>query len=74
MKMETIYVYLLNERTDVWRPVQAERISDSIFKIPDTAAIPEYEEWMFKPGDTVRCQSKDLSEGACLVAIEKWNG
>jgi len=72
MKMtETIYVYLLDEGTDVWRPVEAERVSGSVFKIPSTTQVPDDEEWMFKPGDVVLCELKKLADGKRLVATRK---
>ena len=71
MKTETIYISLLNEGTDVWRPVDAEMISEMVFKIPITTTVPDDEEWMFKPGDTVKCQMRKLSGGSRLIAIER---
>ncbi len=69
--MNTIYVYLLDEGVDVWRPVDAIRIRDSIYQINPKSEIPETEVWQFLPGDIVRCEEKQLSKGKHLVAIEK---
>ena len=55
---ETIYVKLLNENITVYRPVSAEYIADSIFKIvEDNKEInDEYGEvWEFNNGDIVIC-------------------
>ena len=71
--MITIYVYLLDEGTDVWRPVDAIHIKDDIYQINPERAIPETETWQFLPGDIVRCEEKQLLKGKHLVAIEKAN-
>jgi hypothetical protein len=76
VKTETIYVYLLGEGTDVWRPVEAEHLQADLYRI--VGAPPEDEVWQFKQGDTVRCKSQPLSGESikledCLVAIEKSN-
>jgi hypothetical protein len=68
--LETIYVALLDEGTDCWRPVQAERISDSEFVLH--GSVSEDERWEFQPGDHVRCVSRTFSNGQrALVAVEK---
>lgn len=70
--MKQIYIYLLNEGTDVWRPIQALQLGDESFSIPQNTLIPSDEEWEFSPGDTVRCKKKHLSDGkTVLVAYEK---
>jgi hypothetical protein len=69
--MTIIYVYLVDEGTDVWRPVDAIHIKDSIYRIDPESTISETETWQFLPGDIIRCEEKRLSRGVCLVAIEK---
>jgi hypothetical protein len=70
----TIYVRLLRESIDVWRPVEAESVSDA-FRI--VTPRPGDEQWEFQPGDVVRCEKKMLTRGgppeprATLVAIER---
>lgn len=66
-----IYMYLLDEGTDVWRPVEAIFIRDSIYQINPDAVIPETETWQFLPGDIVRCEGKHLSKGNSIVAVAK---
>jgi hypothetical protein len=71
----TIYVTLLNEGTDCWRPVKAERVSEDLFQI--TGSRPEDEQWEFQPGQTVRCCERAFQNGKGLVAVElvqKMNG
>lgn len=67
---ETIYVPLLNEGTDVWRPVLAFRRSDDLFEIASKNDDPEDEVWGFGSGSLVRCESRQLAGGARLVAVE----
>jgi len=69
--LKTIYVYLEDEGTDVWRPVEAQDLGTSKFRIVSVNADPEDEHWRFATGDIVRCESKKLSSGMCLVAVEK---
>jgi hypothetical protein len=67
---ETIFVALLDEGTDVWRPVQAELVEGSLYRIIGPA--PEDELWEFTPGSLVRCREKVFSGGERgLVAYER---
>ena len=46
-----IFVYLLGEGTDVWRPTDAVSIGDGLFKIlPTPGYDTEDEVWEFPPG------------------------
>ena len=69
----TIYVYLLDEGVDVWRPVRAEQLPDELYRILGT--VPEDERWEFALGEIVRCRKQTLLEGTspgeCLVAYER---
>jgi hypothetical protein len=67
MATQTIYIELLDEGVDVWRPVEAEAETEDIFRLPPTA--PEGELWRFAPGSRVRCEWRDLSDGDALVAV-----
>ena len=62
-----IFVQLLDEGVDVWRPVEAEPLADG-FRI--VGGCPDDERWEFQPGDVVRCEMRVLEKGTCLVAIE----
>jgi hypothetical protein len=68
MVTQTIYVELLDEGVDVWRPVEATVEADGAFRLPDHA--PRDEAWRFPPGSVVRCERKLLSDGDQLVASE----
>jgi len=78
--IEPIYVKLLDEDIDVYRPVNAIKINDCIYKIIDDdqkAYQEDGEVWEFKKGDIVKCSYKNLSQGAgkkkpTLVASEYW--
>ena len=70
-----IYVYLLEEGTDVWRPVHAVDLGNSIFRILSVNEDPEDEEWEFSTGDAVYCEPRLLGGSGgpheCLVAVRK---
>jgi hypothetical protein len=64
-----IYVALLEEGTDVWRPVMAKHISGMKFLI--LGEVPAEESWQFAPGSQVRCEEHVFSDGGRgLVAVE----
>ena len=48
----TIFVRLLDEGVDVWRPVPARRLSEATYRLSE-APVPEDEVWSFQPGDIV---------------------
>lgn len=48
----TVFVRMLDEGTDVWRPVQAIRLGETTYRIADDP-VPEDEAWVFQPGDVV---------------------
>jgi hypothetical protein len=71
VKTETIYIELLDEGVEAWRPVKAERRQDGLFRLlsgpPD-----ETEAWTFPQGSVVRCEEKTFSGGyKGLVARER---
>jgi hypothetical protein len=66
--VETVYVALRDEGVDVWRPVEAERISESVYRLANVS-VPDAEEWEFSPGSTVQCELRELSDGRALVAV-----
>ena len=53
---ETVYMPLLDEGTDVWRPVEASRLDEGVYII--LGVVPEGERWAFPPGSKVRCQPR----------------
>ena len=65
----TIYVYLLDEGVDVWRPVQADPVGDDVYRI--VSRTPRGERWEFGEGETVRCEMRALSGEDSLVAVSR---
>ncbi len=62
-----VYVKLLNEGTEVWRPVSAVFLGNSCYKLMGTDIFdPEDEEWEFLPGSHVKTISKE-SEGKLIL-------
>lgn len=70
---DRIYIYLLNEGTDCWRPVDAERVNKDCFKITTVNSDREDENWQFQAGAIVRCKERVLSGEKVLVAVELVN-
>ena len=70
-----IYIYLLDQGVDVWRPTEGEMVADLIFKVlPTDNYDPELEHWEFPPGSIVRCEKHilgDLGGNIVMVAVEK---
>ncbi len=64
-----IFVSLLGEGVDVWRPIQAEQVQGNIYRIVDQPYDRQVESWQFEPGDTVVCDLIDSSEGTILAAV-----
>jgi hypothetical protein len=48
-RADTIYVALLDEGVDVWRPVEAKRLSADRYLIVDQDYDPAIERWEFEP-------------------------
>lgn len=67
----TIYVKLLDEGVDVWRPVVATRLASGSYRIDERSVDIEDEMWEFMPGTAVKCVERRLSGGVHLVAIER---
>ncbi len=64
---EIIYMPLLDEGTDVWRPVEATRLVDDVYVI--LGVVPDDETWAFPPGSRVRCEPRRAQgEAGRLVA------
>jgi hypothetical protein len=67
---ERIYIPLLDEGTNVWRPVEAQKVGPDTYLIP-TGLDPKAngEEWEFPPGSTVVCQPRKTADGTILAAV-----
>lgn len=73
---ETIYVLLLDEGTDVWRPVVARKVDGNkryIIEGPPYNEFPvESETWEFEPGSDVIVEHKEFNESSGKVAVSYW--
>jgi hypothetical protein len=69
MMMKRIYVALLDEGTECWRPVQAEHLGDDLYRI--IGEKPSDEVWRFGADDIVKCKVHVFQNGSSdLVAYE----
>ena len=67
----TLYVRIVNEAVDVWRPVQAYQVGESVYRISEQAE-PEDEQWAFRPGETVVVERRPPWAGQGeLVAVAR---
>jgi hypothetical protein len=65
-----VYIRLLDEGTDVFRPTLADRTSDGFYRLKPTENYDsEDEHWEFLPGQVVKCESMKLHGGERLVAV-----
>ena len=65
--MATIYMPLLNEGTDVWRPVEATPLTSDTYRVE--GEMPDDEEWAFAPGRVVRCEFEVSSSGEQRLTV-----
>lgn len=71
---QTIYIKLLDEGVNVWRPVAAKQIrNDNSFMIllPPYNSIPLGENWEFEPGTLVLTKEVILDGNLVRVAYKK---
>ncbi len=68
----TIFVGLLEEGVEVWRPVQARPLDDGHFRIIGVEADVRDETWQFPVGAIVRCVRKKFADGTSgMAAVEQ---
>jgi hypothetical protein len=67
-EQDTIYVALLDEGLDVWRPVTARRLSSDRYLILDQGHDRATERWQFEPGSVVTCRAEDRDGRQILIA------
>jgi hypothetical protein len=69
-----VHVPLVNEGTDVYRPVPAVDIGSGRYVLlrPDQYD-PDDEEWMFLPGDVVTCEKSNRDDVRLLIAASRGN-
>jgi hypothetical protein len=74
-RFETIFVRLLDEGTDCWRPTVAEVLFNGGYLLLPTEDYDATDEvWEFVPGTKVRIESRLLSGGFCKVATAIFTG
>jgi hypothetical protein len=65
-----VFVRLLDEGADVWRPVPAVPLADGTYRL--TGARSGDERWEFEPGAVVPCEPRqfgDRSEGLAAISL-----
>jgi hypothetical protein len=67
-----IFIPLLDENVDVWRPVKAVLLFDNVYRIADQSYDHETESWEYEPGTEVVCEAKPTKDGQALVAVMKY--
>ncbi len=68
----TIFVALLDDGVDVWRPVQARPLHRGLFRIVGVDADVSDEHWQFPAGAIVRCEDKRFDDGTTgATAVEE---
>ena len=67
-----IFVALVDEGTDVWRPVKARPLGEDLFRIVGVEGDVSDETWQFPPGAIVRCERRQFSDGLVgMTAVER---
>ena len=59
---------LLDEGVDAWRPVLAELVDGSVYRICDQPYDRELKSWQFEPGALVVCEHVMADDGPILAA------
>jgi hypothetical protein len=66
-----IYVRLMGEGTECFRPTRAIEVATGLFKLPPTPDYdPDDETWEFPPESTVRAEQKPSGSETILVAVK----
>jgi hypothetical protein len=64
-----IFVALVDEAWDCWRPVAAEELGNGLYRL--VGSVPASEKWEFQPGEIVRVKEHVFFGGEKgLVAVE----
>jgi hypothetical protein len=64
-----IYVKLLDEGIEVWRPIAAVRTGENTFRITEVEQEGSGESWEFHNGQNVLVEQRVLGGEAVLVAV-----
>src|SRR5438552_6999989 len=63
----TIYMPLIGEGIECWRPVRAVPVSADIFEVANK--LSENESWAFAPFFRVRCRNKVFADGQTGLVV-----
>lgn len=58
---------LLDEGTDVWRPVDAKKVSEDVYQLVGTN--DDSEKWEYPTGSVVRVETREFASGTDVVAV-----
>jgi hypothetical protein len=65
-----VYVKIVDDAVDVWRPVAARKVRAGVYQL--VGETPDGETWEFPTGKMVRCRLSTLEDGKTgLVAYER---
>jgi hypothetical protein len=70
---DEIFVRLLDEGVEVWRPVLAQQSGPDRYRILDQPYDRELERWEFAPHDEVICSPTAADGGEILAAVSRWD-
>ncbi len=70
MKTQIVYVKLMDEGIDVWRPVESSLVAEpNIFRLANTDSSTEGGTWEFRPGSLVEVEMKTINDEELPVAV-----
>lgn len=68
----TVFVSLLDEGVNVWRPVSARPLGQGLFRLVGVNANVSDERWQFPAGAIVKCVTRQFEDGTTgVVAVEQ---
>jgi len=59
--MAIIFMPLLQDGTDVWRPIEVTPLQDALYRVE--GSMPDDETWQFPPGSVIEIKWKKFSNG-----------
>jgi hypothetical protein len=67
-----IYIAIMGEGVDMWRPVDADDLGNGTYRIVSINPDPNTERWRFETGDIVRVGRRRFADGTIgVVAVER---
>ena len=65
-----VYVELLDEGTQCWRPTSAVKVSGNVFVLTNENHDPDTEKWSVLPGSLITIEQQQTTNGSFGVAIK----